>query len=285
MLQERTEIVSSFDGCPLYLRFYNPQKSSESQNAVRGVVLVVHGFSEHGGRYHHVAEKICSHNMACVILDLRGHGKSGFSTGDVESGEALILDIQFILRYIQNLFGKDLSYKILGHSFGGLLVTYAMSREQNPHIPIFLSSPCFEIKTKIPSWKKVLAQKLSAFFPAFKLNGEGERSHLSHNEINNEAYERDPLRLRKVSLRLGCALFDLANKDHVKTVIEKILAPTMIVAAMDDLIVSYEATADLVPFYKNGTFYPIEGAGHEIFNEIPEFQEQAFVRLDEFLGR
>lgn len=41
-----------------------------------GVVCLVHGLGEHGGRYAHVARRFNASGYAVVAVDLRGHGMS-----------------------------------------------------------------------------------------------------------------------------------------------------------------------------------------------------------------
>jgi len=283
MLQEHFETISSFDDCPIFLRIYTPQKVSGAGHSLQGVVLLVHGFCEHSGRYGHVVERICSHNMACVALDIRGHGKSGFIYDKTKDGEAMIADVQFVLRYIQNKFGNHIPYKLLGHSLGGLLVTYVMAREQNPNISVFLSSPCYEIKIFIAPWKKFLARELSFPFPKFKIPTGEHGQHLSTNPVNSAQYMADPLCLKKIPLLLGYMVLSIVDEEKIKKAIEKIESPFTILAAEDDKLVCFNATKRLSAFYKNVKFYPIKKSGHETFNEVPEFQQQAFMHLENWL--
>jgi acylglycerol lipase len=283
MLHEHFETISGFDDCPLFLRIYTPQKVSGESHSLQGVVMGVHGFSEHTGRYRHVVERICSKNMACVMFDLRGHGRSGFSHGDAQNGEVMISDVQFVFHYVQNKFGSHIPYKIFGHSLGGLLVTYMMGREQNPHIPIFLSSPCYGLQVDVPLWKKYLVKNLVHAFPALFFPTGAKKEFLSKNVKNNEDYMADPLCLKKVSLRMGTIIFDLVNENRIKSAIQKIPGPVVIAAGAEDLLCSFDAVKKLSVFYKNATLYPVEHAGHEIFNELPEYQQQAFAHFDNWL--
>ena len=40
------------------------------------VVVIVHGYAEHSGRYQHVGEALVARGYAVETLDLRGHGRS-----------------------------------------------------------------------------------------------------------------------------------------------------------------------------------------------------------------
>ena len=45
--------------------------------APTGVVVISHGFAEHGGRYTAVAQRLLDQGIAVVAPDHRGHGLSG----------------------------------------------------------------------------------------------------------------------------------------------------------------------------------------------------------------
>ncbi|MCJ7756453.1 MAG: alpha/beta hydrolase, partial [Thermoanaerobaculales bacterium] len=53
------------------------------------IVIIVHGYAEHGGRYAHVAERLAARGAIVCAPDHIGHGKSG--------GErALIADFEHV---------------------------------------------------------------------------------------------------------------------------------------------------------------------------------------------
>ena len=59
------------DGHQFYTRTY-PAASP------KGVILFVHGFAEHVGRYEHVHVKYPSHGITIFAFDLRGYGRTAF---------------------------------------------------------------------------------------------------------------------------------------------------------------------------------------------------------------
>ena len=52
-----------------------------SDGPVRGAVQVVHGLSEHAGRYERPARALTAQGFAVAALDHRGHGLTAGSTG------------------------------------------------------------------------------------------------------------------------------------------------------------------------------------------------------------
>lgn len=285
MFQERAENIKSFDGNELYFRVYTPSKNAQAGSKVGGVVLAVHGFAEHSGRYAHVAKALCSKNYAFAIFDIRGHGKSGPARGDAENLHAMVLDVIFMINHIKKIFSltkqKNSFFGLMGHSFGSLLVTYAAAHLAESCPPIFLSSPCYGIKQKIPLWKKVLADKVAKYLPQIEAPVGISPDNLSNNQENNNAAKEDSLILKQITARMGNTFLGAVEEKKIIQAIRLICAPVTIVAAEDDKLVNLETTKKCVPYFSHNdsSFKVIKGAGHEIFNETEQYRSQALLDL------
>lgn len=285
MFQERAENIKSFDGNELFFRVYTPSKKAEVESKIDGVVLAVHGFGEHSGRYAHVAKAICSKNLAFAIFDMRGHGKSGPRRGDAENLHAMVLDVIFMTNHVKQLLGitkqKNAFFGLMGHSFGSLLVTYAAAHLADSCPPIFLSSPCYAIKKQIPGWKKFLAQSVAKYLPQISAPIGIPEADLTNNpESNNEAKE-DTLRLTTITARMGNTFLGAVEEKKIIQAIRLISAPVTIVAAEDDKLVKVDVTKKCVPYFSHNdsSLRVLQGAGHEIFNESEPIRTQALADL------
>lgn len=285
MFQERAENIKSFDGNELFFRVYTPAKKDVLESKLDGVVLAVHGFGEHSGRYPHVAKAVCAKNLAFAIFDIRGHGKSGPSRGDAENLHAMVLDVIFMTNHVKQLLGltkqKNSFFGLMGHSFGSLLVTYAAAHLGDSCPPIFLSSPCYGVKQSIPIWKKFLASKVAKYLPQVVAPIGISPDNLSNNVENNNAAREDPLILKTITARMGNTFLGAVEEKKIIQAIRLISAPATIVAAADDKLVKLEVTKKCVPYFSHNdsTFKVIQGAGHEIFNETEQFRSQALSDL------
>ena len=74
------------DGVRLHVCAWMPTGSA------RGVVCIVHGMGEHGGRYAHVASALVGAGLAVYAVDQRGHGLTPGRRGHAPSAERLALD-------------------------------------------------------------------------------------------------------------------------------------------------------------------------------------------------
>lgn len=289
MTFERTELIKSFDGAELFFRCFTPKKRDHKDAKIRGLVLGVHGFGEHSGRYAAVAEAICAKGLAFAIFDNRGHGKSGPVRGDADNLHAMILDVLFMVNHAKRWLGisarNDMFYGILGHSFGGLLVTYAAAILSDACPPIFLSAPCYEIKEHIPSWKRLAAQTLPRVSPTLRIPVGMDAAKLSENPANNAAFKADELNLSSVSSRLGHILLDAVDEPRIRQSVSLVRAPVKIVCGSEDKLTNSEIVREIAPLYgvPGSSFSMIHGAGHEIFNEKEPARSEAFAHLESWL--
>jgi len=68
-----------YDGLDLYYQFWVPKGSPKA------ILLVVHGFAEHGGRYGNLVDYFLPRGYGFYIFDLRGHGNQ-MEQGDTPTG-------------------------------------------------------------------------------------------------------------------------------------------------------------------------------------------------------
>ena len=129
------------DGTRLYLRRWMPELSNTEKNGKQKAVLhIVHGMAEYGGRYHRLAEKLCSCGIEVWAADQRGHGKTadlnvndpgkggleGHSADD-EMYELLSSDVHAINLLIRKT-RPDVPVFLLGHSWGSFIAQYYIER-------------------------------------------------------------------------------------------------------------------------------------------------------------
>jgi acylglycerol lipase len=75
------------DNLNLYARIWTPEGD------VRGVIALVHGLGEYGGRYVDIGQSFVDRGYAFVAGDLRGHGVSEGRRAFVSRLEYLIDDL------------------------------------------------------------------------------------------------------------------------------------------------------------------------------------------------
>jgi acylglycerol lipase len=97
--------------------------------AVRAVIVIVHGASEHSGRYGHVAAALVADGYAVHASDHRGHGRSDGPRAVIDRLASAVADVdQLVLEAREQHPGVPIF--MLGHSMGGTVaLSYALRHQ------------------------------------------------------------------------------------------------------------------------------------------------------------
>jgi alpha-beta hydrolase superfamily lysophospholipase len=121
----RELVFTADDGVEVCYRHWDPN------GAARAIVLIVHGASEHSGRYARFAETLRHTGCAVYALDLRGHGRTAASTGFGVMGAG---GIDGLLADVHQLADRaraecsSLPVVLFGHSMGSLIAQAYVER-------------------------------------------------------------------------------------------------------------------------------------------------------------
>ena len=91
------------------------------------LVVLVHGYGEHIGRYEHVAAALNARGSAVVGPDHRGHGESRGERALVEDFEPIVDDLRAV---VAGRAWRPLPVVMVGHSMGGLIATRYAQRSR-----------------------------------------------------------------------------------------------------------------------------------------------------------
>jgi alpha-beta hydrolase superfamily lysophospholipase len=169
----------------------------------RAVVVIAHGFGEHGGAYRHVADRLGpALEVDFVAPDLRGHGRSPGRRGVVRRYDDLVADVRAALDWSARE-RPPLPRYLLGHSNGGLLaMLLAMDIQWGATgVPagLILSNPSLQIVTPIPPIKLALGRCLLRLAPGVTLSGKLDPSLMTRDPAMQREHETDPLRHSRIS--------------------------------------------------------------------------------------
>ena len=232
-------------------------------------VLIIHGVSEHVGRWEHVAEFLVNEGFEVHSYDQRAHGASGDGTLDVESFDLFVDDIAHTIAEIRTE-GRPLV--LYGHSMGGLIATrYAQSDHPQPDV-LVLSAPA--LVASAPPLLKMAAKVLGRLAPKFAIKSPVTESHLSRDPAVGESYVNDPKVYLRGTARFGKLFFE--TMDRAREAISKIRIPTLVIHGADDEIVPPRASAPLagVDGVERRVF---PGLRHEMHNEPEQDEVLGFV--------
>jgi alpha-beta hydrolase superfamily lysophospholipase len=229
-------------------------------------LLIVHGLAEHSGRYERTGRLAAEAGIDAHALDLRGHGGSGGTRGDVERWSDFLDDVEVALASIRRA-EPALPLVLLGHSMGGLIcLDYATSGRPAPDL-LVLCSP--GLGDRLPAWQHAMAPILSRVSPRAVVPNAWRAEVLSRDPEVGRAVAADPLMLPGGTIRLGAEGF--AAQKRVVGAIDRLTIPTFVVHGGDDRLVPPESSEPLERLaVVTRVVWP--GLRHETLNE-PEGPE------------
>lgn len=282
---------TSADGTPLRADYYS---DSNQPCPPRGVVVVVHGYCEHRGRYRHVAEHLVHNGYSVLVGDLRGHGESGGVRGFVRRFGDYLDDLGAFLSEAKAQLAQAMATKptlpppqrpaVVAHSMGALVsLAYTLAHPEAIRV-LALSSPFMGVKINVPAWKRGLGLAASLLHPTLGLPNGIDPSDVSHDPQIREGYKTDPLVTHNATARWFTET--MSTQADVRARAGRIRTPTLMLHAGDDRIVDAGASqavfARIGSSDKNLTFYP--GLYHEIFNELPADRQRVLADLTNWLN-
>ena len=229
-------------------------------------LLLVHGLGEHSGRWTEPMSHLVARGATVYTYDLRGHGNSQGTPGDIERFDQFYDDISEIAAATVALSGRP--WVLYGHSLGGIQCAGYLIGERQP-LPnlAVLSAPAMD--ANVPGALRVAASILGRVTPGLRMANSIEGEQLSKDPAVGEAYFADPLVQTKPTARLGKCFLDEMNT--LSDSHGAITTPTLVIHGADDPLVPPSASAGLATSQGvERRLYPT--LRHELHNE-PEGAE------------
>ncbi len=165
----------------------------------RGVLIIAHGFGEHGGAYAEAAETIGrALELDVVAPDFHGHGRSPGRRGVVRRYEDLVDDLQAVVAWARGRY-HDRPIFLLGHSNGGQVVLRFAIAQGDKVAGVIVSNPSLKIAMPIPPAKLLLGRMLMRFAPWVTLQANTPSSVLTSDPQVRAGYRIDALRHDRIS--------------------------------------------------------------------------------------
>ncbi|MBU2488685.1 MAG: lysophospholipase [Proteobacteria bacterium] len=167
----------------------------------RGVVVLVHGYGEHSGRYPHVVETLVPEGFSVWAADNRGHGRSFGIRGHVDQWG----DFRTDLRHFLSLVGEQepgIPLFLFGHSMGGLIVLDYVLHHPQGLAGVAVSGPALDQGAVNPLL--ILASRvLSRVAPRLAVKSGLDDEAVSRDPRVVADYRNDPLVHGMATGRLG----------------------------------------------------------------------------------
>ncbi len=159
----------------------------------RALLVIVHGFAEHGGRYAAVAEALAARGIAVGVPDLWGHGRSGGARGALGELADCISDLEGMTDAVFLPRSGLARYAVFGHSFGALAAIVWALHSPAAFRRLVAQSPLIDVAFPLPYWKTALARSLAGWWPSCRFHLDLDAEALSRDPAVVQAYRHDPL--------------------------------------------------------------------------------------------
>lgn len=260
--------------------------SFQPEQSPKAVAVLVHGYGEHLGRYHHVIEVLVQRGYAVYGIDHRGHGGSQGSRALVERFEFFVGDLWQLVRQAQATH-PNLPMFMIGHSMGGLIAFHYAVRFQAELAGLVLSGPLLE-SDAAPHLKRIVRVlgKVAPWLPVAPVV-EGAESALSRDPRIQELFDADPLTYKQ-KMKAGMGYQLMRAIDAAQEFMPQITLPLLVMQGECDRMVSPNGAKRLYEQARSSDktlkLYP--ECRHEIFNELEKDEIIGFVAdwLDERLA-
>ena len=284
-MREDTGFFSNSRRQELHFRKWAPD------GAQKAVVMLLHGYAEHSGRYAHVAEFFTSRGYGFWSMDFAGHGKSDGVRADIKRFSLFVDDAAPFLRLAADE-NPGLPLFIYGHSMGGPAAVLMLSAIKDLSVyddvrarlrGLILTGPSLLLAGTYSPLLIKMSAIMALLFPKLPV-APFDVSVISRDESVRQAYLDDELTYSGPT-RARMGLWLLTMKDMTVPALPDIDLPVLILHGGADPLIKPESSQivydGIASKDKTLKFYP--GLYHEIHNE-PE-KEEVFADIADWMGK
>jgi alpha-beta hydrolase superfamily lysophospholipase len=153
-------------------------RSWRPEGAVRGIIILIHGFNSHSGYFAWPAEQFADSGFAAYALDHRGRGKSEGERFYVKRFSDWLEDVDKLVG-IARSENPSVPVYVLGHSVGGVIASSYVFEHQTEISGLICESFAFDVG--LPHLIQLALEGASYLVP-----------HLPVYSLKNEIFSRDP---------------------------------------------------------------------------------------------
>ncbi len=237
------------------------------EEGVKVVLGMLHGYADHMGRYGHVMSRLAARGVACIGLDMRGHGRAGGLRGGCNSFGEYLGDADELRKLVDDRY-PNVPAVLFGHSFGGLVAATSAIENPGRWRGLVLSAPFVGLSLDIPRYKEIAASFFSFVWPGMPIP----------HGLTGDLVSRDPERLLAYEQDRYCfsaarARWVVETKLAQKRLIEnasRLKIPLLTLFGTDDRIAKLAAARE---FYDRAggsdkTWRALDGVRHEPWNDL-----------------
>lgn len=273
--------LPGFDG--IYGRLWHRGDHGE-----RGVMILVHGLGDHGGRFAALARRMNQQGWAVFAFDLPGHGRSTGRRGTAKTYDSVLGIIAAARQMLLEQFGAK-NQIVIGHSMGGnFAVNYALRRTEfeSRHMPalsgLILVAPMLMPPGLLDRRRIFAAWGTGQLFRWIRISKPAKTDQLTRDPEVVRRINADPLQHAHISLYLATQL--LAQGRFALDHASEIDTPTLIMQGDEDELIDQAACRNLaLRIGEQSEFVRWPGGRHDLINDIDA--DQVAARLVQWIDQ
>ena len=245
------------------------------------LVMLVHGFADHSGRYTALIPRLCRQGAVVYAVDLRGNGRSDGQRGHAMSYRELVDDVAALVDLAVSR-EPGLERVLFAHSTGAIFGIHYLLESPQAVDRAILSSPCLRLAYAAPAWKTTAGRLMSSLVPRFSMEAGFDPGAVSRDPEVVAANEKDPLVTQAMSSRFYSEVYLKAMPAALAS-IDRLSVPMLVLVGTGDRLVS-PTVADEFERRANApcAVKTYAGAYHETYNDLD--REAVFADVDAWLG-
>ncbi|HEU4531430.1 MAG TPA: alpha/beta hydrolase [Steroidobacteraceae bacterium] len=236
-------------------------------------LVIVHGISEHSGRYRAAMTSFAAQGIACFAYDQRGHGRSPGERADIERFGQFSEDLHEVVQGVAAA-RAGLPLFLWAHSMGALVTLDAGARIAGQVRGIATSGCPIAAYARAAPFLMPPLRFVSRLAPHARVSSFLGVKELSHDTAVQRAYVEDPLVERSVTLRLLEGVATACGTG--RTAARELHMPWLAMHGSEDRIAPPQGSRDLMSLLasqdKQLVIYP--GQRHEVHNELEPARSQ-----------
>lgn len=230
-----------------------------------GILVLLHGFSIHSGFFRDAAFAFAERGLEVILLDCRGHGRSGGRRGHVRRFSDFQDDLYLVIEAARAA-APGLPVALLGHSHGATIALDYVLAERSRIDALMLATPYLALKLNVPLLKRALARIVGSVWPTLAHNNLLRATESARDPAAQLRLTEDPLVHHVATPRWFNEV--RAAQAHIVRSAATLRVPTFMAVAGEDRIVSNQAALEFAraagPFVEVKVY---DGAFHELLLE------------------
>jgi alpha-beta hydrolase superfamily lysophospholipase len=223
-------------GPPIYWSWTSPARPVAA-------MLVIPGYGDHVWRYRHVIPRWADAGIASLLVDLRGHGRSG---GLRAYGRTIgeFMSDGLVGAEMLRVRAPSVPHFVFGHSHGGLVATHLALAGSHPWAGLVLSAPFFDLKLPIGLPKRIAGEIAAVVAPTVGLPNGMTGLDVVRDPARAAEYDADPLGFEIA--RAGWFVSARRAQARARRHASRLTLPLYCVMGTDDRIARIEAAEAIV---------------------------------------